>query len=637
MPDSPVRYKGIATSSRQISRFHVQGLLKYNVDYSILGCSVLQLASMIQRRSNKLSIVLVIPASAGDRQAQLVEEAAEIVGACPSLAVHPLTWSFSAVGVAEQDPEACGRIQRRLELRRRNAGDEIAPIGYAGAPNTYLQLRELQLELDWAVMNPWETGLDRIFGGEKRVFVPAGADLRRADARRLYAEFADIWVSGYAPAQTRTSGQLFCNAGGLSYALPLAHLDPPWRSQIVMRRKDPGSALLRHLKRLLRRESYAVTMLLLENAEQIEVLRSFLARADSVTGRKGIGTIVPLRTPTEYRVAETGPQQRIGVPPWSPEQLARALGAAERRAEAPNEAEYTRTLLRMLGGCGPVPSTGSRRNSVRDTALSVAASMMGHAAISEGDCSAELHNGRLAAFTYRGENLLAPGTSELALTVNGKSHEFVTESAVSFELENARGLRSSFTLEAEMFHGEPLRAWADYYFIEGAPHLVLELGIDWPHLSGRNAFSLESSRLVTLPLARLGTDDALGITGYYPDGSGYRLTLHGGERAPRDPLCGWSFLFRHAGRNLSLAHLDPVSKPVLCCPIETHAYGETTDVILTLGPMYHDIQGRALSGTRERRSILLSPTAIDTAGVEQFVRALGPLLARYGSAPRSRA
>ncbi len=590
---------------------------------------------MAHRRPRNHSIVIIVPTSAGRHQAAYVEEASEIVTACPLLHDRPVTWSFSAVGVAEDDPRRRERIQRRFQLRQQQAGDEIAPIGYAGAPNVYLGLRELQLELDWAVLNPWDTGLDTLFGGEKRIYIPAAADMRRVDAKRIYGERADIWVSGYLPRTARSGSRLICYERGQAYALPLIFLTPEWRAEIVARRKDPGSELLKQLRRQLRRQSYAVSMLVIETDEQLEMLRSFLTLMDSDSPRRRPGELVPLQTALEYRVAETGPQCRIGMPPDDPEWLTRVLAAAERRAAAAEEEEYSRTVLRLLGGYGPVPSSWAHRQTVRDTALSVGASMLGHAAISEGKCTAELENGRLSAFSYRGENLLAPGAIELKLSIDGRLYELEPESAVSFEIGNARGLRAILSLRHPSIGADPLRAWIDYFFVEASPHLVLELGFDWPRLTGSGSLPLRGSRLLTMPIARLGTDDALGIAAYYPDGSGYRLTLHGGDELGTDSVCGWSFLFRHGGKNLGITFLDPVSKPTLCCPLAVSADSRETDVLLTLGPSYDALDPHLLSSTRERRTILLSPSPIDSAGIEQLSRTLGQLLTRWGTLPHS--
>ena len=590
---------------------------------------------MLPSRSSQLSILLVIPPAAGARQAQLIEAAVEVVHDCAFLADKPVTWSFGAVAVGEQGPGVQKRIAAVLETRRRNAGDEIAPIGYAGAPNEHLTLRELQLELDWAVLNPWDSGLDTVFAGEKRVYLPAGADLNRADARRLYSEAAEVWISGYSPGQARTPGRLYCNQRAASYALPLVYLDSVRRAQIVGRRQDPGRELFKHLRRILRSEPYLASAFVLTDDEQLEILRSFLGRLDSPKGRRAVATVTPLQTFSEYRVNDRRPSCRFVEPRNGPEFLARTVAAGERRAGGLESDDQTRALLRLLGGWGPSPSREPRTRSVRDQSLTIIASMVGHAAINESSCSAELVNGRLAGFTHRGVALLGPEPFELSLSLNGRTRELQTESAVSFELDNARGVRSSFTLDDEALGLDGLRAWIDYFFLEGAPHLVLEFGIDWPHDLPRETLSLEGSRLMTLTVAKLGTDDALGISTYYPDGSGSRATLHGGDEARDSELCSWSILFRGGGRNLTVTHLDPVSKPIVNTPLEitpNDARGaeSRTTVRLTLGPSYREISGAELAGKRERRTVMLSPSAIDAAAIEQFTRSLGPLLARYG-------
>ncbi len=594
---------------------------------------------MLSSRSNQLSMLLVIPPAAGTRQAPLIEAAGEIVRDCAFLENKPITWSFSAVAVAEQTPGVRTELAALLDTRRRKAGDEIAPIGYAGASNEHLTLRELKLELDWAVLNPWDSGLDSVFDGEKRLYLPAGVDLDRAEARRLYSEAAEVWIAGYTPGLSRAPGRLYCNQRGTSYALPLAYLDTARRARIVGRRQDPGRELFKHLKRILRREPYVAGAFVLTDDEQLEILRSFLGRLDTPGGRRAVATVTALQTFSEYRVNGRRPSHRFVEPLRGPEFLARTLAAAERRATGSESAEQSRALLRLLGGAGPTPSTDSSSASERDRSLTVVASMVGHAAISESNCSAEFVNGRLAALTHRGVSLLGPNPFELSLTINGRTRELQTESAVSFELDNARGVRSSFVLEDQALGPEGLRAWVDSFFLEGAPHLVLELGIDWPRGLPRETLSLEGSRLVTLTLAELGTDDALGITTYYPDGSGSRATLHGGDEARETTVCSWSTLFRRGGRSLTITHLDPVSKPIVCTRLDVVAEGpraaeSRTAVRLTLGPDYREIGGAELAGRRERRTVLLSPSAIDAAGIEQFTRSAEPFLSRYGVMPR---
>lgn len=400
---------------------------------------------------------------------------------------RPLAWVLPASESLKSSP-----LIARIAQRRDRCGDIVLPKGYAGSLHPLLTYDELEKEVGWGLHNPWSTGVADLFGSAPDLLMPRLPDLSRESACALY-------------------GQM----GFRSIGVPMGAFRPPDgegpKPVPYVRIPDANGRVGREL--LARRDQplLLIDLSRIADSRTLDAVMDAAVRAATLSGP--LGPLVRLLP----AAAETGCAGWDGIPPGELRRIAAAAGDLHRRKRRKNE-EYQRVLTLFAGGAKEAGEDAyAGGTGLAPRRRTVLAQMQGEVLLAGSDFDAVLAGGRFCGLTSAGRDVIPRRPAESYVTIRGIRHAFRTVSAFSFEAEGCSGLREELRLEH--FRGASMSV--DYFFLDGFPHLLIDLGITWPDF-GRGA-PVDACVPFGLRLFPVGPAEEVLIHGCGPDGDPQRV------------------------------------------------------------------------------------------------------------------
>jgi hypothetical protein len=429
-------------------------------------------------------------------------------------------------------------LRGRIESR----ADVVTAMGYSGSPHCLLSLDELDRELSWGLKNPWGTGLADLMDIRPAILIPRVADLGRAGAWKLYAEYGFRLVGVFPEPHDRPPP---APAG----CLPFLKVDA---ASCV-----PGSPELRRVRRLLGQPSSVFVLVDLSGSPDPAVLHALLEGPSGLFGGRA-AAFTHLPDPAVELPAK--PAAALRRLDWSPLSIPRLhsilddTGALSRKKRKKTE-EFD-SLLKRLGSSGRDLAQRDGRVAQDGTdprrQMHLLAHMLGEVSLAGSLFDVHLHGGRFCGVTRQGRDLMPLQAAQSFIRSGRSLWTFRTLSSFSFESERGTGLREELGVDGK----DGTRILVEYAFREDSPLLTVSLEARFPGFPPGAQVDEYAPIAIALRTLKKGETAAVDVSA--PDGSGTSVEISeesgslfvpGALHRIRRPDGGWIVLeFASAGR-----------------------------------------------------------------------------------------
>jgi len=332
------------------------------------------------------------------------------------------------------DSEA-GKLSSRIINLIRKGTIALAPCGFSDANHDYLSLDERNQNLQWAVSNPWKTGIADLGLQKPYILLPfAGAE----NTSLLGNDCMVLENGGEGRLLVRSHFDGLPRQADVTVMAPgsrLAKSDTHFRFILI------GIASLRDVEPAIR-SLLSIPQISVTNLIPWDELTSFGGHVESTD------LIIRSRTPA---------------------QLESLYRMAELRQSRVRDHERMRELL-LTAEALAMPAQSVPQHTHSKTTRTLLASMQGDVNMHGHELDARFRSGQLVSLS--GKKIITRSW----ITVNGTETALETLSAVSLESQGSRGLRQTMVLKKNAT-SSGFQAECDYLFVDNCPWLVLEMDV----------------------------------------------------------------------------------------------------------------------------------------------------------------
>lgn len=390
----------------------------------------------------------------------------------------------------------------------------LLPAGFAGSLHAVLNIEEIKAETEWAIANPWRSGIKDNFGQSPDLILPFWPDPHRPHLLRETASRFSLGALGVLSAEKSLPGSSESHGGKHSgHYLVFGSRDHADELKALAWLRIKGDSNSRQIQQQienrLAEDRTGDLMVQFEPKADCSDIDGFLQALAGLghlctphinpqnLDEIGIahrreeilsGQLLPISDPT----ASMNPDFR-----WQISRLPEG-----RRARSATQERLRTQLLSSIPGI--VPSRIGIQAEPPLKSRSLLAMMQGSATIMADDFEARFTEGKFTGFyhpTLHDEN--SPGirfvpSIGMCLRSEDRTMSVETESAVSFETDYSRGLRETLVLRNEQTR-IPGRIIADFMIADRSRHILLDMQIRYPWFA--KTVILEEVRPVVLSIA----------------------------------------------------------------------------------------------------------------------------------------
>ncbi|MBT3271965.1 MAG: hypothetical protein HN368_02330 [Spirochaetales bacterium] len=485
----------------------------------------------------------------------------------------PVHWSFPARAL-DTEPRYRGRLLPVMRTRIGSRRDFLLPRGYACAPHSLLSTEDARSDLEWAISNPWNSGIHDIFPHAEPIITPENPDWLRDSVAALYKDRkADLLLS----FQDETARQVF----HLLYTK--SGLIIPYTSFFA---GDHGPDLRKKIAKSYRRFGYAVAIFaepkgaeavkeLLDNIESciyhgVNFGTLHENEADSFSMDRQGGTPLLDQSPEYLFHRSDGGYRRIDI-------SAGTRQPHTGRAKSSRQIKTRRrlSLLKTETTLPPPPDQDSTRHTpVKRTLI---ADMSGTVRLKNDDLTAVFNEGALTDLIFQGKPTLTGIGSESYYIEGNEQIHFSREGAFSFEGSHVHGLRAAASIRGESIT-RPGSIVYDYFFLEQYVCLFVSITCMYPVFKA--GADIESWAILDFPLFSSRRGDPFSIEAKYMNGERYQITLPGSKGSYVLP--GNTFNISGAETTLALSYPESDINFTRLLPLSISRKGRTT--VLRISP-----------------------------------------------------
>jgi hypothetical protein len=166
----------------------------------------------------------------------------EELGSRRNLESVPVHWCFPACAL-ESRAGSQARLVPMLRGKLASGRDLLLLRGYSAVPHSLLLSGDVRRDLEWAVLNPWKSGISDIFAEIKPVVFPSCPDWQRESTREIYDSFKDPLLIELINGTTENRWYVLKRADGTVRRLVLyeytspAQKDKQWRRDLLRQAK----------------------------------------------------------------------------------------------------------------------------------------------------------------------------------------------------------------------------------------------------------------------------------------------------------------------------------------------------------------------------------------------------------------
>lgn len=527
--------------------------------------------------------IVIIFRFATSSSVQLVSSLERCLDSLTDAETLPLHWSFPLHFLLKDSSARAERVVTRL---RERVSDRLVPTGFSGAYHTLLNIDELANEVQWSTSNPWGEDTATVFGVEPSALFPPSIDLLRSPTRRIYRESPSMLVA--AEAEDR----LFIFSCDAFHALPA-----PKTATLDAR------AIVGEMKHFYRSAGFDTIALVLDGVKATGEKLSRLMRAVVEThGKRANFSVVRLDEVVQHLpTPDTDLQSifpRIQTIPTDPSsRLFRATVSDLKRARNRKKEDLTKRRLERLSAFDLDEDRALLKKDEKDQLppRTIIADMYGEVALSEADLSVHFSRGRITGLRSGGTEILPGRPAESRIVCGGRSLEFTTTGAFSFEEDTCRGLRMTQKLDTE----EVVTAGQvtiDYSFEDGSPDLQVAVAVAYPEL--KNVEWINEYALLEIPLFLVAAEEEVSVEGEYLDGERYSIELRPGPEPLQ--LCGNLFRFSSTVGTVRLGYPSKRNAMPEVLPVRFRPIGESFLFLINPRGGYSRSRAAAFTGVSER-------------------------------------
>ncbi|TFG62448.1 MAG: hypothetical protein E4H36_07975 [Spirochaetales bacterium] len=577
----------------------------------------------------------------------LLNASADLPGFC----VH---WNFPSYPLFEDKSDRGKTITAALRERIDEGRDLFLLQGYAGAFHRFLQTSELEKELEWALENPWKSGACDLFKDYPAAIMPLDVDFFRFSTKMLYEGFRNekhhlplVVAPGLHSLKSGDEGsrELFILHHDDIYSLPLLLLNETSR--------DMASALRRKTSKSVHP---FVVFIDIENLAHVDTLGEFFLTLIKLLNKnidisfRGLTDCVESLTPVSINREITA-----FTPHLSPDSgditrdsdadalkdgglafFAGSTGIEDRffLKDLTENREITdtvhiafaqeglrRLLVSSAVGLRQNPGVPDNKypNSYLPQKRDIIANMPGTAVLNEPGFEAVFFEGRFRNIIFDGRPVTAdlPVSSFLGKAPFVPVHDI---NAFAFEDESIRGMRETMTINLPG-NSRPGSMTIDCYLVADNACLVVDIYASFPVFE--TPVMIEEYGIFDIPLFRLEGEDKVFLTGLYPDGEEYTITLDHEERTCS--VNGSGFILSRldtlsAGTPLSLTLQSYSGKiPMIFSVAVKVEKKDKKHSLVRINPFgsYSEISSQFISGMDEHITLVLSVTAGPDRGLRR--------------------
>lgn len=228
--------------------------------------------------------------------------------------------------------------------------------------------------------------------------------------------------------------------------------------------------------------------------------------------------------------------------------------------------------------------------------------MLGNTTLTETNFDIQFSGGRFLGIIRDNSHFLCGRPVQSYLTLNSDRIHFETQTAFSFGDMHSRGLRECLAFRDGMSY-EECSILIDYLFVEGFPHLLIDIYVTFPVLEKGSLVS--ESAPFEIPLFMCSESESIKVMSYYPDGSSEitYLTADSGT----DTLFGEFLIFIKGEKKFLIGFIENPARSIYPLPYKFEKTGDNYLLSLNPGGSYKKEESAGVSAFKEHFTLAMSP------------------------------
>jgi hypothetical protein len=546
----------------------------------------------------------------------------------PELSSVPVHWSFPACALESRTGSET-RLVPVLKERLAPGRDMLLPRGYSAAPHTLLLSDDIRRDIEWAVANPWQSGIKDLFNKSDPIVFPASPDIFRGSARSIYeTEFDSLLLEFYNPASG--SAGFLLKEQSIDQAarfLTLFHYSVDEQNIKGLRRAlpkhfktSPGVAVIRvDVYTGTTPERIASNFSMLGEILSLDIEYQRLAEISKPSvpvGERSMGTIPVLSTPSDVFGRSSAGYSRAEI-----NARVRSVGAGK-KTRRPNRSTTKQRLKAATQGSPPQALPQGEPGSAGIADRTLIADMFGTVSLFDRDVSIRFDEGQLTGIMVRDEPVLCGKPASSYYIEESGRYDFANDGAFSFEGENFHGLRASQSIRGSGIAGKG-SVVRDFFFLDGENSLFVSTVCVRP-------IFIQETRIQTwacfeLPLFEFNQTAAVSIESKTLDGekSFTDLTGYLGDYL----FTGNAFRLQSANYSIFITYPETELNMFHLLPIRIERTGRKTIVSISPGGCYLPASSERYSGYADHTVFAID---VKEAGTATYPKVRSDVFAETG-------
>ena len=532
---------------------------------------------------------------------KMISAVLEVWDTSADLESIPMHWSFPACTL-ESRTGTDTRLVPVIKERLAAGAVTLLPRGYSGAPHIVLLSGDVKRDLQWAITNPWHSGIGDIFDGHETIVFPTSPDAHResvwshydSGSNNLLLEFYDRTL-GTTLFIHRTEKE--------SWILPLIRYPAEKRALSSHFKRWPSAGVINIDLYPWVKPDHIVSHVH-DLREFLELGVSFRRLTDAVKAQGSIGRSALLSIPVISAPSAEAGRSTTGYS--GTEVSASAKSLATGKIDGRQNRAITRERLCAAGGAvlleTPPPARRAVPGAIERTLI---ADMFGSVSIFNGDISIRFEEGQLAGISLGNAPVLC-GRAMSSYYIEEIRCDFANSGAFSFDGEGCHGLRATQTIQGKRIirNGSVVR---DFFVLDGESSLFVSTICRRPTIS--RGVKIEAWACFELPVFELTHSSFIEVETRALDGEKSALDLTGcdGEFL----FAGNAFRLRNSEFAVCITYPKSGHDIIRLLPVRITTSGRKSIISMSPGGCYHPAPGECYSGFADHTVFAIDVQAAD--------------------------